>query len=211
MGLSVEEAAQALGVSRRHFDRHIKPHLRVVSTGRRIVVPRRELERYLGHEAVIRVRHNEDAIEGAIETKSAAGRRTVPTGGLAAVLDEYDAYLHDRLGRSPRDDERYFPGEPRGRFCPKSLVERADEAWAEAGLDPVRLHDARHTYASLMIAAGVNAKALTTYMGHSTIQVTFDLYGHLLPGNEAEAAALLDAYLERAGVPKGVPTAPAAT
>jgi hypothetical protein len=46
-----------------------------------------------------------------------------------------------------------------------------------------------------MIAAGVNAKALQTFMGHSSIQVTFDLYGHLMPGSEAEAAALLDAYL----------------
>jgi integrase len=49
-----------------------------------------------------------------------------------------------------------------------------------------------------MIAAGVNAKALSTYMGHSSITVTLDRYGHLLPGNESEAAALLDAYLGRA-------------
>ena len=47
-----------------------------------------------------------------------------------------------------------------------------------------------------MIAAGVNAKALCVYMGHSSVTVTFDLYGHLMPGNEAEAATLLDAYLE---------------
>jgi integrase len=62
----------------------------------------------------------------------------------------------------------------------------------------LRLHQARHTYASFMIAANVNAKALSTYMGHSSIKVTFDLYGHMMPGNESEAAALLDAYLERA-------------
>ena len=35
-------------------------------------------------------------------------------------------------------------------------------------------------------------------MGHSSIKVTFDLYGHLFPGSEAEAAGLLDAYLARA-------------
>jgi hypothetical protein len=46
-----------------------------------------------------------------------------------------------------------------------------------------------------MIAAGVNAKALSTYMGHANIAITYDRYGHLMPGNEAEAAALLDAYL----------------
>lgn len=49
-----------------------------------------------------------------------------------------------------------------------------------------------------MIAAGVNAKALSQFMGHSSIKVTFDLYGHLMPGSEREAAGMLDAYLERA-------------
>ena len=50
----------------------------------------------------------------------------------------------------------------------------------------------------MMIAAGINAKALSTYMGHSNITITLDRYGHLIPGNEAEAADLLDAYLARA-------------
>jgi integrase len=49
-----------------------------------------------------------------------------------------------------------------------------------------------------MIAAGVNAKALSSYMGHSSITITLDRYGHLMPGNEDAAAELLDAYLERA-------------
>ena len=49
-----------------------------------------------------------------------------------------------------------------------------------------------------MIAAGVNAKSLQTYMAHSSLTVTYDRYGHLMPGNEEEAAGLLDAYLQRA-------------
>ena len=49
-----------------------------------------------------------------------------------------------------------------------------------------------------MIAAGVNAKSLSSYMGHASITITLDRYGHLFPGNEAEAAGLLDAYLSRA-------------
>ena len=64
-------------------------------------------------------------------------------------------------------------------------------AWARAAslaADRASI-ECRHTYASFMIAAGVNAKALCTYMGHSSIKVTFDLYGHLMPGAEAEAAA----------------------
>jgi hypothetical protein len=46
-----------------------------------------------------------------------------------------------------------------------------------------------------MIAAGVNPKALQTFMGHSSITVTLDRYGHLFPGSEQEAADLLDVYL----------------
>jgi integrase len=46
-----------------------------------------------------------------------------------------------------------------------------------------------------MIAASVNSKALSTYMGHASITITLDRYGHLLPGNEHEAATLLDNWL----------------
>ncbi len=46
-----------------------------------------------------------------------------------------------------------------------------------------------------MIAAGVNVKALSTYMGHANISITLDRYGHLMPGNEQQAAGLLDDYL----------------
>jgi len=75
---------------------------------------------------------------------------------------------------------------------------RAHRVWKKAGLAPIGFHESRHTFASFMIAAGVNAKALSVYMGHSSVMITFDLYGHLMPGNEAEAAGLLDAYLDRA-------------
>ena len=50
-----------------------------------------------------------------------------------------------------------------------------------------------------MIAAGVNAKALSVFMGHANISITLDRYGHLMPGSEAEAAGLLDAYLNAQG------------
>jgi integrase len=75
------------------------------------------------------------------------------------------------------------------------LTKRADRAWQVAGLERITLHECRHTFASLMIAAGVNAKALQGFMGHANISITLDRYGHLMPGSEAEAAGLLDAYL----------------
>ena len=70
------------------------------------------------------------------------------------------------------------------------------KAWKKAKLERITLHECRHSFASLMIAAGVNAKALQTFMGHANISITLDRYGHLMPGTEAEAAGLLDAYLK---------------
>jgi hypothetical protein len=55
----------------------------------------------------------------------------------------------------------------------------------------------------------VNAKAIASYMGHSSIEITFDLYGKLMPGSEDEATALVDAYLARGAaltVPDTVPS-----
>jgi integrase len=59
----------------------------------------------------------------------------------------------------------------------------------------IGLHEARHTFASMLIAAGVNAKAISSYLNHASVTLTYDRYGHLMPGNEAEAAASLDRYL----------------
>jgi integrase len=88
-------------------------------------------------------------------------------------------------------------------FNAERLYRFADHYWRKASLtERLRLHQARHTYASFMIAAGVNPKALSSFMGHSSITVTFDLYGHLMPGTEAEGAALRDAFLD-AEAPKG--------
>ena len=84
------------------------------------------------------------------------------------------------------------------------MIARARKAWGEAEVEPVRgLHAARHTAASLMIAAGVNVKALSEFMGHASITITLDRYGHLLPGSLLQAASLLDAFLGETGTGTG--------
>jgi integrase len=80
-------------------------------------------------------------------------------------------------------------------FEPNTTIRRAHTRWRRLGLDPILPHECRHTYAAFMIAAGINPKALQTYMGHASITITLDRYGHLLPGNETHAATMLDTYL----------------
>lgn len=137
----------------------------------------------------IHVRRGWDLVAGEIAPKSREGRRKVP---IPAVLRDH--LVEHRMRCEGTPDARVF-GTP---SAIRSASERARRAWADArGVEPLSFHEARHTYASLMIAAGVNAKALSTYMGHANIAITYDLYGHLMPGNEAEAAGLLDAYIAR--------------
>jgi integrase len=137
----------------------------------------------------IRVERSWDEREGPVAPKSRAGRRTVP---IPEILRRHLIELRLRSGRTAGF---VFGTEATRPFTASNVWRRARSAWRSAELEPIRLHEARHTYASLSIAAGVNAKALTTYMGHSSISVTFDRYGHLMQGNEAEAAARLDQYL----------------
>jgi integrase len=132
---------------------------------------------------VIRVERGWDQCDGEIPPKSKQGRRKVP---IPAVLrDRLVEYLMD----GP-ETGRIFIGA-------RDSYERGREAAEAAGVEPPTLHECRHGYAALMIAAGVNVKALSTFMGHANIRITLDQYGHLLPGAEDQAAELLDAFLAR--------------
>jgi integrase len=141
-------------------------------------------------QRLIRVERSWDRRAGLIEPKSKSGKRRVP---IPDVLRSH--LLAHRLQQGRGGHGLVFAGKNGRPFDPGSIAARARKAWAQANLKPIGLHDCRHTYAAFMIAANVNAKALSSYMGHSTITVTLDRYGHLLPGNEREAAALLDCWL----------------
>jgi hypothetical protein len=65
-----------------------------------------------------------------------------------------------------------------------------------AGFEGLRLHDLRHSYTSLMIAAGVNIKLISQSLGHANIGVTLDTYGHLLPSMAKTAAEQFDNLLK---------------
>ena len=151
---------------------------------------------------VIRVERSYDPTSGRGRDRRRGRHRTVP---IASVL-RGDLLAHKlRSGRSNGLVVRPHDGTPDRRVDPEAGSEGAGrraadiaggrrKAASQAAV-PIGLHEARHTFASPMIAAGVNAKALSTYMGHSSVTITLDRYGHLMPGNEAEAAELLDSYL----------------
>ncbi len=65
----------------------------------------------------------------------------------------------------------------------------------------LRFHDLRHTCASLLIAAGAHPKAIQVRLGHSSISITMDRYGHLLPSVDDALAGALDATHAAAALP----------
>ena len=78
----------------------------------------------------------------------------------------------------------------------------------DAGLpDTVRIHDLRHTAASLLVAAGVHAKVVQQQLGHSSIVVTMDRYGHLYPDTLDDVAERLEAAYQRGRGPILAPQA----
>jgi integrase len=140
--------------------------------------------------SLIHVRRGWDALEGEITPKSGS-ERTVPINATLRTV------LESHLGELPWSSGFVFGLNARSTFNATPLMKRAVRAWEATNLQRITLHECRHTFASLMIAAGVNAKALSTYMGHATISITLDRYGHLMPGSEHEAARMLDEYLAR--------------
>ena len=146
--------------------------------------------------SVIHVERQWDQYEGPIQPKSRSSRRTIPLLGI--LRDHLDEHLL-RTGKS--GEVLVFGRSAPVPFAPMAVSKRAKRAWMDAGLQPITLHECRHTFASLLIDAGANPKAIQTFMGHSKIQTTFDTYGHLMPGSHDEVRERMDAYLSRVEPP----------
>jgi integrase len=72
-------------------------------------------------------------------------------------------------------------------------------AWKAAELEPITVHQCRHTCASFLIAPATTRRRCRSCSGHASISIKFDRYGHRMPGGgEAEVGRLLDGYINGA-------------
>ena len=78
----------------------------------------------------------------------------------------------------------HLDGTPR---TPSTVTQQFRRIASRAGLSGVRLHDLRHTHASLMLQQGTDIKTISTRLGHSSVAFTMDTYAHLLPGMQKAA------------------------
>jgi integrase len=66
-----------------------------------------------------------------------------------------------------------------------------------AGVPQITTHDLRHTAATIMLSAGTPAVIVSQKIGHSSIATTADIYGHVMPSDQAHANSAVEAFLER--------------
>jgi integrase len=145
-----------------------------------------------------------DPAIGEIEVKSDAGQRRVPlVGALRKIVVEHKlATGRDGaalvFGRT--DELPFIPSTVRNRALAawkaenERRVKEAEDSDSVELLSPLQLHEGRHCAASYLIAAGLNPKQLSIYIGHSDIRTTYNRYGHLMPGDEVQATKQLDAF-----------------
>jgi integrase len=109
------------------------------------------------------------------------------------VKQEIDRRL---LGRSLLPDDLVFSC-PDGAPLPPNSVTKAFHKLAKSlGLSNIRLHNLRHTHATLMLRQGVHPKVVSERLGHSSIAITLDTFSHVLPGLQAAAARRFDEGLQ---------------
>ncbi len=133
------------------------------------------------------------------EPKSDRSRRTVRLSKLATkALERQRAHQAvERLAAGPnwRDEGYVIATAMGGPVEPRNLLRAWTNLLASCELAPRALHVARHSAASLMLSEGVPLKTVQDTLGHSTMQLTADLYGHLMPGDDQRVADAMDRAL----------------
>ena len=93
-----------------------------------------------------------------------------------------------KLGQTYEDIDLVFPNEFGKYLNPMIFTRALDGAARRATVKHIKLHDLRHFHASVLLQSGQNPVLVSKRLGHSTVSMTLDIYGHLLPGWQREAA-----------------------
>jgi len=145
-----------------------------------------------------RVAAGYDVFEG--ETKSGRSRLVrIPEGTVAALRRHRSAQLEERLawGSSWTDTGYVVTREDGLPLHPHSLTDAFERRVRAIDVPVIRLHDLRHTCATLLLQAEVHPKVVQEMLGHSSIAITLDIYSHVVPSMQDEAAQRLQGVVFR--------------
>ena len=130
------------------------------------------------------------------EPKTEKSRRTVPlprsTVQLLRVHLQQQAAERREAGEAWQDSGLMFSTEVGSSLEPRNVLRRFETLAGRAGLRDVHLHTLRHSTASFLLAAGTHTKVVQEHLGHSSYAITADIYSHVTPAQQREAADRLD-------------------
>ena len=130
------------------------------------------------------------------DPKTAAGRRMIVLGPgtILALKKHFKRQLVERefVGERWQDNDLIFPSSIGTPLDQSNLNRQYKNSLREAGLPDIRFHDLRHTAASLMLKQGVSVKVVQERLGHSDAAMTLNVYSHVMPGMQQEAAQKMD-------------------
>jgi integrase len=134
------------------------------------------------------------------EPKTPNSRRTITLStSLIELLKAYRAdqeLLRIQLDVTLDIDDFVFIRQDGSPINPNAVTLAFRRILNKAGLKGIRIHDLRHTHATLMLKAGIHPKVVSERLGHATVAFTLDTYSHVLPGLQEEAAEKFDAIFE---------------
>ena len=134
-----------------------------------------------------------------VEPKSRTSRRPLPLPPfVVALLKEHKKrQTADRLAAGPKwkDSGHVFTMEDGRPMSPEYAYKEFCKFLKRAGIRHIRFHDLRHSCASLLFAQGCSLRLVMEILGHSQIAITANLYTHLLPEADREAAGAMQALL----------------
>jgi len=158
----------------------------------------------LGYISVVETAYKLNGTYIMKEPKSSAGRRRIALSpSLALVLRQHKAQEEERcalLGRALTDDAFVFAHPDGTPLDPSTVTHTFGKIIRNAGLPHIRLHDLRHTHASLLLQAGIHPKVVQERLGHSSIRVTLDTYSHVMGGLQEAAIQRFDDFLSAGSV-----------
>jgi integrase len=134
------------------------------------------------------------------EPKTKRGRRSVALDAetVGALREHRERQLDERVAWGPayEDHGLVFCRENGTPIWPRTFSRSFEKHVRAAGLPKIRLHDLRHTHATLALAAGIHPKVVQERLGHAAISITLDTYSHAIPAMQEDAAAKIAALLE---------------
>ena len=131
-----------------------------------------------------------------IPPKTKAGRRTIALGAksIEKMREHWERQNQERrqVGERWKEYDLIFPSSIGTPLNYSNLVKSFKQILSMAGLPDIRFHDLRHTAASLMLNHGIPVIVVSRMLGHSKVSITLDIYGHLMPEMQHQAAVLMD-------------------